>query len=115
PGPEDGIRSFESGIRRSKYRPGCGASGRIPRAVPPVVTFEAGACAMRTRNDGPGWFLARTAAMIIVVGSAMTTAARGQEAPRRGRPAPLARYFPRQGLRDHAVFEGLAAHRDRPT
>jgi hypothetical protein len=66
---------------------------------------------MRTRNAGSGRFLAWTAAVIVVAGSAMTTAARGQEAPRRDRPAPLARYFPRQDLVVYAEFDGLDAHR----
>ena len=68
---------------------------------------------MRTRVAGLGGLLAGAAAVIGVIALAMTTTARGQEAPRpAARPAPLARYFPRQDLVVYAEFDGLDAHRD---
>ncbi|HZW33054.1 MAG TPA: DUF1559 domain-containing protein, partial [Isosphaeraceae bacterium] len=67
---------------------------------------------MRTRVAGWGGLLAGTTAVIVVIGAVMTTAARGEEATRRDRPAPLARYFPRRDLVVYVEFDGLDAHRD---
>jgi prepilin-type processing-associated H-X9-DG protein len=67
---------------------------------------------MRTNVARWGLFPARTAALIGLLGLAMPVATMGQKSSEPVRPAPLARYFPRQDLVVYAEFGGLDAHRD---